>query len=105
MAPQSDETAIEALQPLFDASICMIVLDTIFFTLRYVARIWIKRVPLGLDDIALGLSYLANLAICSVGLSELIALKHERSAHLLYSDVRNRDSRQPSSACADDTIS
>lgn len=70
MTFQGDESATSALRPVFDASVAMVILNTLFFSLRYIARLWIKRVPLGWDDLMVCGSYLANLAICGVGLGE-----------------------------------
>ena len=63
-------TVTEVLKPLLTASISMIVLTTLFFCLRYVSRIFVKKVKLGRDDIALLCAYICDMFICSIGLSK-----------------------------------
>lgn len=68
MADGTGQTASDVLAPLVAACICLIALDTFFFVLRYFARLWIKPIPLGLDDVLLFSAYVINIGLCSVGL-------------------------------------
>ena len=68
MAEYQGETTSQALKPLVAVCVVLIVLDTIFFLLRLFARLWVKPVPFGWDDLLLVIAYLVNICACALGL-------------------------------------
>ncbi|KAL9083893.1 MAG: hypothetical protein Q9159_005509 [Coniocarpon cinnabarinum] len=61
-------TAQEAVHPVLAAGVSMIVLQTFFLALRIFARTWVKRIPVGSDDLMLGCSYVINVGIAAAGI-------------------------------------
>ena len=66
MAGPVNETASEVLAPLVACCIAFIVLNTFFLALRYVARLWIKPVPLGADDAFIIGAYIVDIGTYTI---------------------------------------
>lgn len=63
----TDQDAVRALQ---STCIAFIVLNTFFFTLRFFARLLVKRTEIGLDDLFLIPAFIVNIGIDATGLGE-----------------------------------
>ena len=65
---EETRSAQEALAPLSKACIGFIVINTVFVILRFVSRMYIRRLPLWWDDYTIIPAYLGNLGVCIAGL-------------------------------------
>lgn len=66
----SSESDAHVLHGLVVTCVVFIVLDTFFLALRFVSRCFIKKVPVGYDDLLLWSGYAVNIGLCAVGLGK-----------------------------------
>ena len=46
----------------------LIVIDTLFLVLRFFSRCFVKKAPIGWDDLLLFPAFIVNMGLCAVGL-------------------------------------